>query len=103
MKKIIVVGFVLAVALLAFTQRITITERLLERGMAARIGANRLSTLEDGLHVTLCGAGGPMPALAVAPADSVYCTPQTCSSSSSPAPAMASTDKNAAATQCAVV
>ena len=62
MKKIIVVGFVLAVALLAFTQRITITERLLERGMAARIGANRLSTLEDGLHVTLCGAGGPMPA-----------------------------------------
>ena len=62
MKKIIVVGFVLAVALLAFTQRITITERLLERGMAARIGANRLLPLEDGLHVTLCGAGGPMPA-----------------------------------------
>ena len=62
MKKIIVVGFVLAVALLAFSQRITITERLLERGMAARMSANRVAGLEDGLHITLCGAGGPMPA-----------------------------------------
>ena len=62
MRKFVIVGFVIGVALLALSQRITITERLLERGMAARMSANKVAGLEDGLHITLCGAGGPMPA-----------------------------------------
>ncbi len=36
------------------------TLRLLERTVAARQGQDALAALEDGIHVLLCGAGGPM-------------------------------------------
>ncbi|WP_373097102.1 MBL fold metallo-hydrolase [Zhongshania sp.] len=35
---------------------------ILEKGMVARMSANTLAELDDGLHLALCGAGGPMPA-----------------------------------------
>ena len=62
MKKLVVGGFILVGLVVAVTQRGAITERLLERGMAARMSANRVAGFEDGLHIALCGAGGPMPA-----------------------------------------
>ena len=63
MKKIgLVTGLVIVIGVLAYSQRADILERLMERGLDARIGADTVATLEDGLHLALCGAGGPMPA-----------------------------------------
>ncbi|MEM1112843.1 MAG: MBL fold metallo-hydrolase [Pseudomonadota bacterium] len=63
MKKLLaVIGVVGALVTLAYTQRAFIAERVMERGLQARLGADRVDTLEDGLHLFLCGAGGPLPA-----------------------------------------
>jgi ribonuclease Z len=63
MKKLVTVVSVLAVIMLiAYSQRATIAARLMERGLEARMGANVVTELEDGLHLALCGAGGPLPA-----------------------------------------
>jgi ribonuclease Z len=63
MKKVAVLVLALAaIAVLAYTQRATIVTRLMERGLEARMGANIVDSFEDGLHLALCGAGGPMPA-----------------------------------------
>lgn len=61
-KTIIFLGVIAVVATLAYNQRATIAARILERGLEARLGADTIDTLEDGLHLALCGAGGPMPA-----------------------------------------
>lgn len=39
-----------------------ISERIMEKGLEVRMAANMLEELDDGLHLALCGAGGPMPA-----------------------------------------
>jgi ribonuclease Z len=39
-----------------------ITTKIMEKGIEARMSANAMTELEDGLHFILCGAGGPMPA-----------------------------------------
>ncbi|WP_373084887.1 MBL fold metallo-hydrolase [Zhongshania sp.] len=39
-----------------------LSKLILEKGMVARMSANTLAELDDGLHLALCGAGGPMPA-----------------------------------------
>ncbi|MEM9254742.1 MAG: MBL fold metallo-hydrolase [Pseudomonadota bacterium] len=63
MKKLMLVLVVVAVvALLAYTQRASIAERVMERGIASRMGQDITAEYVDGLHVALCGAGGPMPA-----------------------------------------
>ena len=63
MKKAIVIVFVIAVVgLLAYSQRANIAARLMERGIEARLLADIVEGLEDGLHLALCGAGGPLPA-----------------------------------------
>jgi ribonuclease Z len=63
MKKLLVVLFVIAaVGLLAYSQRATIAARVMEKGLETRMGANVVNDMEDGLHLALCGAGGPMPA-----------------------------------------
>ncbi len=62
-RKLIVTALAIAIAaLLVFSQRASIASRILERGLEANLGANQLTNLEDGLHMALCGAGGPMPA-----------------------------------------
>lgn len=38
-----------------------LSKLILEKGMAARMSANTLAELDDGLHLALCGARGPMP------------------------------------------
>jgi len=61
-KTVILSGAILITALAVYSQRATIVEQLLERGLASRMGADRVAELEDGLHLALCGAGGPLPA-----------------------------------------
>ena len=39
-----------------------ISQRIMEKGLESRLSDNTLNELEDGLHLALCGAGGPMPA-----------------------------------------
>lgn len=63
MKKLAITAAVLAVVIIAaYGQRGSIAARLMERGLESRMGANVVAELEDGLHLSLCGAGGPMPA-----------------------------------------
>ncbi|MEJ2531378.1 MAG: MBL fold metallo-hydrolase [Halioglobus sp.] len=63
MKKLLVAIVVIGVlGVLAYSQRATIAARLMEKGLEARMDANIVDDLEDGLHLALCGAGGPMPA-----------------------------------------
>ena len=52
--------FVLALA--GYSQRATIAERLLTAALPQQMATNQVAALADGLHVVLCGAGGPMPA-----------------------------------------
>ncbi len=61
-KSLIVLLVVAALALLAYSQRATIASRLMERGLETRMGTDVVDFLEDGLHLALCGAGGPLPA-----------------------------------------
>jgi ribonuclease Z len=63
MKKALTAAGILALLMVvAYNQRATIAGRLMERGLEARMGVDTVATLEDGLHLALCGAGGPMPA-----------------------------------------
>lgn len=39
-----------------------LTTVIMEKGLEARMNANVVDELEDGLHMAVCGAGGPMPA-----------------------------------------
>lgn len=52
----------LVVGAIAYFARAPILTRVLEEALATRLLANRLADLEDGLHLALCGAGGPLPA-----------------------------------------
>ena len=61
MRKIILVAVLILLAGIYF-QRATVIAVVMERGMDSRMDSNILDSLEDGLHVALCGAGGPMPA-----------------------------------------
>jgi ribonuclease Z len=63
MKKLVVASITLIViAGAGYSQRASIAERLMAVALPARMGTDQVATLEDGLHVALCGAGGPMPA-----------------------------------------
>jgi ribonuclease Z len=52
---------VLLVAAALFALRGPIALRLMERALARNLGADPFASLPDGLHVLLCGAGGPLP------------------------------------------
>ena len=63
MKKFLVAILVIVVlGLVAYSQRASIAARLMERGLETRLLANIVDEFEDGLHLALCGAGGPLPA-----------------------------------------
>lgn len=51
-----------AAVTIVFMQRATILSAVFQKGLDARLGADYTATLEDGLHLGLCGAGGPLPA-----------------------------------------
>ncbi|MEH6585880.1 MAG: MBL fold metallo-hydrolase [Halioglobus sp.] len=60
-KPLIVLGTIVALLAIAYSQRALIAERVMEKALPTRMGADTLDQLQDGLHVGLCGAGGPMP------------------------------------------
>lgn len=63
MKKVIaILTAVAVVGVIAYSQRASIAQRIMSQGLEARMSADATSDFEDGLHVALCGAGGPMPA-----------------------------------------
>lgn len=61
-KPLIAIVALIIIAMVVYSQRASIAERLLERGMERQMGADGVATLDDGLHLALCGAGGPLPA-----------------------------------------
>ncbi len=60
-KSIVVLAGVAVVAAIVYTQRADIAMRIAERGAERVMSANVIADMEDGLHVALCGAGGPLP------------------------------------------
>lgn len=63
MKKLIAIG--LGLLVLLFLGRLFLMPSLVERGytkfVSENVGVDRSLTLEDGLHVYICGAGSPLP------------------------------------------
>ncbi len=63
MKTVVILIVLVAVtAAIGYSQRAPIAEQLMAAALPARMGTDQVAALEDGLHVALCGAGGPMPA-----------------------------------------
>jgi len=60
-KTVVVLAILAAVAVIAYSQRATIATQLMKKGLESRMGADIVAELEDGLHLALCGAGGPLP------------------------------------------
>ena len=61
-KPLIVVAIAALLGVVVYSQRATIAERIMEKGLEVRLGSNIIDGFEDGLHLALCGAGGPLPA-----------------------------------------
>ncbi|MDP5065535.1 MAG: MBL fold metallo-hydrolase [Haliea sp.] len=61
-RALIIVGTLAVVISITYNQRESIVTRIMERGLESRMGAGHIATLKDGLHLALCGAGGPLPA-----------------------------------------
>ena len=61
-KRYLVLLMVVIVAGIGYSQRATIAEKLMANALPRLMAGNQLAALEDGLHVALCGAGGPLPA-----------------------------------------
>jgi ribonuclease Z len=62
MRKLAIIAVVLLIiAALAYSQRANIAKRIMSQGVEMAMGADTLAELGDGLHITVCGAGGPMP------------------------------------------
>ncbi|MFT4519520.1 MAG: ribonuclease Z [Halioglobus sp.] len=59
MKKVLIATAV--IALLVYTQRATIATQVLSKGIEMAMSTDIVADLEDGLHLALCGAGGPLP------------------------------------------
>jgi ribonuclease Z len=58
--RVALLVLLLAVGVL-FALRGTLALRLMDRALARNMGADPIAELPDGLHVLLCGAGGPLP------------------------------------------
>lgn len=61
-KRILVIALLVLFGLgaFAYSQRVSIVTALADRVLEARMGSDAIAEMEDGLHVALCGAGGPM-------------------------------------------
>ena len=60
--SVIILTTIALIGLLGYNQRATIAEKIMTKGLEARLGVDIIDTFDDGLHLALCGAGGPMPA-----------------------------------------
>ncbi len=61
-KKTIFVSALLLLLVLLFIQKDRILSTVIGRAMESRFGTDLVAELDDGLHLALCGAGGPLPA-----------------------------------------
>lgn len=62
MRKLgITVVALLVVTAFIYTQRAGIAKAIMSRGAETAMGQNTIAELGPGLHMTICGAGGPMP------------------------------------------
>ena len=59
-KYILIILFVLIPTML-WINRLAILEIVLPKAMEARFSNDYIESLQDGLHLGLCGSGGPMP------------------------------------------
>ncbi len=60
-KSVIVLAAVVVIGAIAYSQRANIAMRIMERGAEVAMTSDATADLEDGLHLALCGAGGPLP------------------------------------------
>ena len=62
MKKRYITGIIVLLLVLAtYSQRVPIMLKILPTVLDKRLADQPLAALPDGLHISLCGAGGPMP------------------------------------------
>jgi len=61
-KTAIVIALLIIVVALGMSQKERILTTVMQKGLEARLGSDLTMELEDGLHLGLCGAGGPLPA-----------------------------------------
>ena len=61
-KSILALGVIALLGIGIYSQRASIVERIMAKGLESRMGMDATADFEDGLHLALCGAGGPMPA-----------------------------------------
>jgi ribonuclease Z len=61
-KPLVILSVIALVGVGAYLQRAAIAERVMAKGLQTRLGTNIVDSFADGLHLTLCGAGGPLPA-----------------------------------------
>lgn len=62
MRRLLLFAVLAGIFVLVWTERETLLTTLIERSMEKMLGTDRAAELGDGLHLALCGAGGPMPA-----------------------------------------
>ena len=63
MKKNTIIGLVvLVLGIGIYSQRSDIALRILPNAVETMLARNKIEALGEGLHIALCGAGGPMPA-----------------------------------------
>jgi ribonuclease Z len=60
-KRHIILGLIVLAAVLIYSQRASIALKIMPRAMENVMNSKVIEDLGEGLHVTLCGAGGPMP------------------------------------------
>jgi len=60
-KSVIVLAAVVVIGAIAYSQRANIATRIMARGAEVAMTSDATADLQDGLHVALCGAGGPLP------------------------------------------
>ena len=63
MKKILIpVVVLLLLGTLLYSQRAAVVAVVMQKALENRVGTDITEDFVDGLHVALCGAGGPLPA-----------------------------------------
>ena len=60
-KRSIASLIIIILAVVIYSQRATIALRVLPIAIEQALSADKIEQLGDGLHIALCGAGGPMP------------------------------------------
>ena len=60
-KRYLILAVLIIIFLIVYSQRGNIAMRILPKALETAMSADSIAELGDGLHVALCGAGGPLP------------------------------------------